>query len=82
MTLAQSIKNVNWTKVCNSFNQMAYIAKFFNQTYDNLALDKWVCKNVDFSIRTQKIPFRHYQENVSPATPNRTFLILEAGVNI
>ena len=48
MILAQSIKNVNWTKVCNSFNQMAYIAKFFNQTYNTLAQDKLVCKNVDF----------------------------------
>ena len=34
---------------------MAYNAKFFNQTYDTLAQDKWVCKNVDFSIRIEEI---------------------------
>ena len=34
---------------------MANIAKFVNQTYDTLAQDKWVCKNVDFSIRIEEI---------------------------
>ncbi len=36
---------------------MAYIAKFVNQTYNTLAQDKWVCKNVDFSIRIDKSTF-------------------------
>ena len=34
---------------------MANIAKFVNQTYNTLAQDKWVCKNVDFSIRIEEI---------------------------
>jgi len=29
--------------------------------YQTLANDKWVTKNIDFSVRTEKIPFRHFE---------------------
>jgi len=68
-------------KFSDKVSQLEHEWGFSYKTYAN---DKWVCKNIDFSIRIEKIYFRHYQI-IAPFKPEEQKIwikkILENGID-